>query len=455
MSEEVALNCFALHGYDLELTRRCNLRCGYCYHGKHNSNDTASQDTLDLMVEFVRRKTPAGQQASIVFYGGEPLLAFDELQYVVRRLRDGGVRCRYTVTTNGTIGTPAIAAFFRLNRIKVVRSIDGCPEAMDLNRAGAIEDYKRCTEIYRDYGVGRRCTISPNAAHLLVKSLHYLNDITGTKSHCQQPDFYATWTEEQARDFIGQLREIGREYVADTRAGRPFYSFWFDRAKAVLTDDNPKPRFGCGAGDGAVAINWAGYLFPCHRFTTEPIDGPLCAGNIADLMDKPVQFGEQWQEYLAFCKSAKLPESCDGCTARAGCGIGCSHVNLKTTGSLSTPNPLWCRFRREAVAIVKDIDNELRPTHPQWFTPKRNTQRRRNMSAVSQDIAAWEATVRQSQPPGTIAILVAVRDGKTHLLTPFDSRRFHDKDIPTAMRLVQAEFSRMVERSARKNAAIV
>src|SRR5687768_3121182 len=88
----------------LVLTHDCNLGCGYCYMGakfaKKMSPEIAEKG-LDLAFGT------GSARVQISFFGGEPLLAWDQLVVSARSARAraarDGVELKMSVTTNGTL----------------------------------------------------------------------------------------------------------------------------------------------------------------------------------------------------------------------------------------------------------------------------------------------------------------------------------------------------------------
>ncbi len=111
---------------ELFLTHACNLRCTYCYNGRHLRRDM-SPDVLSRAIDlaFADGSGPVG----IAFFGGEPLLRFDSLREGVRLARAASARTgrpvAFRVTTNGTLLAGDRLAFLRDERFAVAVSLDG------------------------------------------------------------------------------------------------------------------------------------------------------------------------------------------------------------------------------------------------------------------------------------------------------------------------------------------
>jgi len=78
------------------LTRRCNLRCEYCYIPNITSGELSTNKLCEI-VEFVAQKI---QPEMMIFFGGEPFLRQD-IGKVVDCANATGIH--YTVITNGTL----------------------------------------------------------------------------------------------------------------------------------------------------------------------------------------------------------------------------------------------------------------------------------------------------------------------------------------------------------------
>ena len=373
---------------DLELTTACNLRCPYCYIGQGAcqtkatiSNETL-EDALDLIAMWGLTQPKGKQQATECnFYGGEPLLAFDQLRYFVEGAKARGYKLRYCVISNGTIDKPDIVDYCKHNGIKVQRSLDGCPEAMELCRgAGTLEKYNEATQVWQDYDWTRRSTIIPATAKYIAQSLKYFEQQGFRKGISPQPDYYADWSPQEIEDFRESLWELGSETVRDVRAGRGvFHTFWFqkefDRFKAV-PNRGYKSSIGCGAGKGLWCCSWDGYLFICHRFASESRDSEWCVGRVRDVVDGTARgLGTTVQANLQRYWRKQTNPECSDCIGRYGCTMGCYHVNHKCTGSMLTPPPLYCTIKRETAQVVTWIDQRLRDQDSRWWSGRKQKQK--------------------------------------------------------------------------------
>ncbi|MDH4195777.1 MAG: radical SAM protein [Candidatus Aminicenantes bacterium] len=114
-----------LRSLALIVTDDCNFRCHYCYKKKRSDRmpvALARRAATFFLPRFAR-------DFVLAFYGGEPLLAFDVIEDVVRFIRvesrKRGRRPRFAITTNGSLSTPDILQFFGDHRFRVTLSFDG------------------------------------------------------------------------------------------------------------------------------------------------------------------------------------------------------------------------------------------------------------------------------------------------------------------------------------------
>ena len=125
------------------LTTACNFDCSYCFETSHKGH-TMTQETEDKVMDFIRRFNAPSM--SITWYGGEPLLAWDRIISIDRRLKDMGKRYDAAMITNGYLLTKERAA--KLNDLNVTYlqiTLDGKKETHDARRylAGGAPTYER------------------------------------------------------------------------------------------------------------------------------------------------------------------------------------------------------------------------------------------------------------------------------------------------------------------------
>lgn len=124
----------------LEITEDCNMRCTYCVFDENyqlERNHTLKHMSLDMafsaVSDFYKRTNK--EEAYVVFYGGEPLLAFDKIKSIVdygNKISDN--RIRFSLTTNGLALAGEKISFLIKNNFLVTVSLDGDKETHDTSR---------------------------------------------------------------------------------------------------------------------------------------------------------------------------------------------------------------------------------------------------------------------------------------------------------------------------------
>lgn len=106
--------------FEIILNNQCNKRCSYC---DLDFKDTAfSFADLDKFVHFLRSNKDSVEYYHINFFGGEPLLSFDKIVYLLRNM--GADKMRYSIGTNWLLLDKEKLDFFRQNDFIIHLSID-------------------------------------------------------------------------------------------------------------------------------------------------------------------------------------------------------------------------------------------------------------------------------------------------------------------------------------------
>lgn len=115
----------------------CNLACTYCYEGGMKGRHYMSSGTVDALVGYIQKHPlAAGKDVRIDFYGGEPLLSFEQIKDISGRLKasaqEKGLRYSFGLVTNGTLLTRERAEeLVRLGLTSAKITIDGPREVHD------------------------------------------------------------------------------------------------------------------------------------------------------------------------------------------------------------------------------------------------------------------------------------------------------------------------------------
>jgi uncharacterized protein len=124
-------------------TYSCNLKCSYCFErvlGKDMYDRRMSRDIQDLIIKYYHKRCNELQGVSqipdlddvIIWYGGEPLLNIEVIDYLQGKLNmiadQYGRSLRAQIVTNGTLLDAEKQQILKRNKIKSIQiTLDGPP----------------------------------------------------------------------------------------------------------------------------------------------------------------------------------------------------------------------------------------------------------------------------------------------------------------------------------------
>jgi MoaA/NifB/PqqE/SkfB family radical SAM enzyme len=116
----------------INITSRCNLKCGYCYgeYYKNKDKDFTTKELLKLIDDLAKLGT-----RSITLAGGEPLLRPD-IGQIIKKVKKLGIECG--MNTNGILIPKRLKELSIIDTITV--SLDGPQKVNDLNRGSGSSD---------------------------------------------------------------------------------------------------------------------------------------------------------------------------------------------------------------------------------------------------------------------------------------------------------------------------
>ncbi|HTZ18136.1 MAG TPA: radical SAM protein [Dissulfurispiraceae bacterium] len=124
---EACLQRRGLLSLELEFTRKCNLRCVYCYSSAGESDEGEME--IGEMKSVIAQAADLGARKIILLGGGEPLV-YDGLGEIVEYI--SGLGLRQVLFTNGTLMTDVTAHFLKRNDVSVVVKCNSMrPEVQD------------------------------------------------------------------------------------------------------------------------------------------------------------------------------------------------------------------------------------------------------------------------------------------------------------------------------------
>jgi uncharacterized protein len=116
----------------------CNINCRYCYLPTRNDQSTISLDTVRTLFEKVLSSGWVGDELTIIWHAGEPLVMpiqfYRQAFELIESLRPQGLRLSHSIQTNGLLINAQWCELFREWEVGVGVSIDGPRRFNDANR---------------------------------------------------------------------------------------------------------------------------------------------------------------------------------------------------------------------------------------------------------------------------------------------------------------------------------
>lgn len=284
----------------LNVNNFCNLDCVYCYAQGGDYGGPHERMTIGVgRRSFDRFFDKYDEISTVQFFGGEPLLnwgVIDELcDYGWRRADElGRRRPVYTLSTNGTVFTPAIAEMIRRYELKVTVSLDGPPEINDKLRISRSPSKSGITRLIEDNIrelkslTGQPVQVEGTYTRLHVEErcsvndvLDYISDTLGigqlhmplnVVTSAADVDTYALGPEHfdyASRVYADAVARSIDSLVSDPVTKLTLLRSALDIVEPLLNPRPEVPSFICPAGNGTIAVDSNGDVYPCFMFYRE------------------------------------------------------------------------------------------------------------------------------------------------------------------------------------------
>jgi len=359
----------------LVVTLRCNYNCIYCHAsacGEQDAGADMTKETADKALDIAFSST--NKHIAIEFQGGEPLLNWPVVKYVIQRAREMepiyGKDLELRLVSNFSLMTEEIYDFIIEYKVSLCTSIDGPRELHNRNRPYAKGDSYEATvkwtkRIIRDYeDLKERGYIwKPNAVPTISRfSLDYhkelVDEYVGLGYHALflkpiNPFGLSrrTWDRigYNAEEFIEFYLQAFEYIIRLNQQGKAVQE---RQARIMLqkiikgTDPNyAELRSPCGAGISQLAYNYNGDVYTCDegRMMSMMGDENFRIGNVYEnsyneIVSHPV--------VRTVCTASCLDglAGCSDCAYMPYCGV-CPIYNYVEQGSIFGQMPSNDRCR--------------------------------------------------------------------------------------------------------------
>ena len=364
----------------LILTERCNLACRYCF-VKQNPKEMSYQTALDAVHFLIKNAEASGEEPSINFFGGEPLIKWDEIIVPLTNY----IRQEYKkpfslgMTTNGVLLDDKKLAFMKENNIGILFSIDGAKATQDFNRPfhngrGSFDKLEKTIEkvLAFDPNATFRATIDHRTVQHTYENMRFAIS-KGYTNMFFVPNVFAEWSQEQKEQLKEEVKKFGNWYIEEARKGNfidfsPFVEKIYEINKINMAHENNEHRLinnfpgegKCGLGATRFAsIGTDGTLYGCQEMTSNSDkDQTFVIGDIYNGTD------DQKRLALAnkFNKKAVEGTNCESCLLNSICDGGCVANNYMVTGDVNKMPEMLCYWYQilldEAIHVSRVLGEE-------------------------------------------------------------------------------------------------
>ena len=298
---------------------------------------------------------------NISFFGGEPLLNFEVIKHITKRVEALPIRTDLVLISNMTMITEEISDFLFEHNIGVSWSFDGMgsnetrpllPIFENKNKDGKL--YNGILDLYEDkkdlilkHTNGCKIMIWAGNMHQMSENLDFFVDwgLTGLDYSLVRDD---VWTKDDLIAFRGHLRDLADKYIQYTKKGVPLHIGFFDLAIGdnVINFTFGKRDFGCFAGVNGANMTPTGEFYPCARFATKSLMK----------IDDEYDFN-YWAEQFRPANYDK----CKTCDIQQVCNAGCTFSQVRNDNKpVDSVCELYHMIQEETIRIVHELkDNEL------------------------------------------------------------------------------------------------
>lgn len=203
----------------MSLTNDCTNACPYCF-VRFNKQRMTYETAGQAAKYIIANAAEWGKQPTMTFFGGEPLLEFDN---IIKPLVMNYPEINYSITTNGSLLTRSIVDFFDHYHIPVLLSIDG---------AKHIQDVQRPSVDPNESSFDTLASLLPHATHVLGSNIMARATITklslphlietydtfqslGFKRFAFAVNAFEDYTEEEVVLFQSQFHELSERIMLD------------------------------------------------------------------------------------------------------------------------------------------------------------------------------------------------------------------------------------------------
>ncbi len=315
-------------------TMDCNARCYYCFE-KNSHHKKMSLETANNVIHYLK-KNWNHDLLNITWFGGEPLLAIDVIDYISEQLKQSNINFTSKVTTNGYYLTEDISkrAIKYWNTTKIQITIDALFEEYNKIKnyrdANEINPFEKVINNLRNalnlgIKVRVRINFNPLKKDVAINLMKYLQK--KFRNYNNFSIYFAPIDDKNIPSVTGMFNKLKEHpflslikfgqkygYYSKNNRGKDGNFLYDSNGLLVALKLYPSPT-NCYASCPCVfSIDSKGDLYKCHRILGKGSD--YCSGNVkTGMLENKI--------YEFFCNTKLSFEECNTCKILPICQGGC------------------------------------------------------------------------------------------------------------------------------------
>lgn len=305
----------------LNLTKRCNLSCSYCY-TKADINSKVREMPVEFWVNQVRRLKELNPKSTICFTGGEAIL-FKGFWELAEKIKNIGIEL--SLITNGTVSQQKDASRYKALFRNIKVSIDSVDENINSITRGV--DSLRKAKEFIDALIDEK--FKPTIMVVVTKANYkWLSDFKAVFNENVFITFQPMYKMGRASD-KDNLGLTADEYYKALDLTE------IDKMKGSDVLKRNRKLLWCGMGRNVLSIESDGRVYPCHLLHNEE----LLLGNL-----NHEDIGVIWSRSPYRKNSVDNIDECRNCEIKYLCGAPCRARAYFVTGNIFKRDPLCPDF---------------------------------------------------------------------------------------------------------------
>jgi radical SAM protein with 4Fe4S-binding SPASM domain len=343
------------------LTDVCNLNCRYCKvmpNIKTCCHKATDKDDLRTTINLFLKNSKASHPKVIHITGGEPLIFWDKVKYIVKFINDNKRKreqLMIVLGTNGLLVNQEKVNFIKKHNIKVIVSLDGRERTHNElrklnNNNGSYYYVDKALMLLKKFNIdlGVSMVIGKHNFKTLNEEIDYI-------VHKYKPiSLGVNYMKPPTREDVKFPYLINpKEYVNSIYSAYKIYrniGLYFELVyRRLVPFVEQKFRYSdCGATAGAtINLDAQGRIGPCKSF--------LVLGMLSEKIQDTNQ--KEYINGMAFMKRSPIYlNQCHGCEAIGICGNGCAYEAWISNGNPISIDQQACSYTK---LFFKEFINDL------------------------------------------------------------------------------------------------